>query len=176
MRPVSSDRECVYVVREVKGDLPESAQREPERGLRAVEAVGAAGDEADLVVERLGASLVDAEADRGEDAVAVAADGSAEADERFEAAADQAVEQPIDQHLDVLGAEAGLEDPAGRLFELVGAPHLAARGLDPPACSALLVAQLLGPLQQAPARALEALGGLLVAEAPELVPVRAADL
>ena len=79
---------------EVEGDRPAGEQDEGERGLGGVEAVGAAGDEADLVVERFGAALVDAEADRGEDPVVVLADRFAEPDERFEAAAGQAAEQP----------------------------------------------------------------------------------
>jgi len=101
-------------------------EHERERGLRAVEAVGAAGDQPDLVVERLGAALVDAQADRGEDPVAVSAERFPEADERLEAAAGQAAEQPLDQYLDVVETEAGFEDPAGCFFERVGAPYLAA--------------------------------------------------
>ena len=50
-------------------------------------------------------------------------------DERFQAAAGQAGQQPLDQHLDVLEREADLEDAADGLFERVGAPDLAAGGL-----------------------------------------------
>ena len=130
----------------------------------AVKSVGAAGDEADLVVERLGAALVDAEADRGEDPVAVLADGCAEPDKRLEAAAGQAAEQPVDRHLDIVEVEAGFEDAADGLFERVGAPHLAAGGLDPGEGGGLLVGQALGSLEQAPAGVLETLGGLMVAD------------
>ena len=52
-----------------------------------------------------------AQADRGEDAVAVAADGSAEADERFEAAAGQAAEQPIDETSTSSGLRPGSKIP-----------------------------------------------------------------
>jgi hypothetical protein len=67
---------------EVKGDRAAGEQHERERGVGGVRAVGAAGDEPDLVVQGLGASLVDLEADRGEDPVAVLADRFAELDER----------------------------------------------------------------------------------------------
>jgi hypothetical protein len=68
-------------VREVQGDWSAGEHHERERGFGGVKAVGAANDQADLVVERLGASLVDAEADRREDAVAVLAERPAEPDE-----------------------------------------------------------------------------------------------
>src|SRR3954451_3219002 len=95
-----------------------------------MEAVGAADDQSDLVVERLGAALVDAQTDSGEDAGAVAADRLAEADERLEAAAGQAREEPVDEDLDVGDGEAGREDAADGFFEGVGAPDFAAGGLD----------------------------------------------
>jgi hypothetical protein len=41
-------------------------------------------DEADAAVEAFEAAVVESEADRGEDAGAVAADGARELDERFE--------------------------------------------------------------------------------------------
>ena len=87
---------------EVKGDWAAGEQDQRERALGGVKAVGAAGDQADLVVERLGAALVDAQADGGEDPVAVAADRLAQADERLQSAAGQATEQPVDEDLDVL--------------------------------------------------------------------------
>ena len=64
---------------------PQVSMIERERGFGGVESVGAAGDEADLVVERLGAALVDPETDGVEDPVAVAADRLGEADERARA-------------------------------------------------------------------------------------------
>ena len=89
----------------------------------------AAGDEPDLVVERLGAALVDPEADRVEDPVAVFADRFAEPDEWFEPAAGEAGQQPVDEDRDVFEGEAGFEDAADGFFERVGAPYLAAGGL-----------------------------------------------
>ena len=90
---------------------PQVSMIERERGLGGVKPVRAAGDEPDLVVERFGAALVDAEADRGEDPVAVFADRLAELDERREPAAGQAAEQPVDQDVDVLDREAGSKMP-----------------------------------------------------------------
>jgi hypothetical protein len=120
--------------------------------------------------------LVDAEADRGEDPVAAFADRFPEPDERLEAAAGQAAEESLDQYLDVVERQAGFEDPADGLLERVGAPDLAAGGLDPGEGGGLLVGELLRSLEQRPAGVLEALGGLLVAERAQLVPVRAANL
>ena len=97
---------------QVKGDGSAGEQHERERGLGGVKAVRAAGDEADLVVECFGAALVDPEADRGEDPVAVFADRLAELDERREPAAGEAGQQPVDQELDVVELEAGFEDAA----------------------------------------------------------------
>ena len=99
-------------MREVKGERPAGEQHERERGFGRVKAMGAAGDEADLVVERFGAALVDAEADGGEDPVAVFADRPAEAHERLKSAAGQAGQQPVDQEGDVLERERGPEDAA----------------------------------------------------------------
>ena len=131
--------------------------------MRAVEPVGAAGDEPDLVVECLGAALVDAQADRGEDPVAVTAQRLVEAGERVKAAASETGEEPIDQDLHVLDVNARGEDAAGGFFEFVGAPDLAASRSDPGERDGLLVGELLGVLEQAPAGVFEALGGLLVA-------------
>ena len=112
-----------------------------------MESVGAAGDQSDLVVERFGASLVDPEADRREDPVAVLADRFAEPDERGKAAAGQAGQEPIDQHGDVVEGEAVLEDPAGSFLERVAAPCLAAGGLQPLQRRGLVVGQdFLGAL------------------------------
>ena len=88
------------LVWECEGDG--SAGEHDERGAGGVESVGAARDQPDLVVQRFGAALGDPEADRGEDPVAVFADRLAEADERAEAAAGGAAEEPVDQDGDVL--------------------------------------------------------------------------
>jgi hypothetical protein len=52
-----------------------------------VEAEAAVADQADLAVESLEAGVGQVQADGGEDAVAVAADGAGELDERLELAA-----------------------------------------------------------------------------------------
>ena len=131
-------------MRQVKGDRPAGEHHERECGLGGVKAVGAAGDQPDLVVERLGAPVVDPEADRGEDPVAVFTDRLAELDERGEAAAGEAAEQPIDQEGDVFEREACLEDAADGLLERVRAPYLATGGLDPGEGGRLRVGELLG--------------------------------
>lgn len=72
-----------------------------------MEAVGAAGDEPDLVVQRLGAALVDPETDRLEDPVAVFEDRLSEPDERCQPAPKGAADEPVDQDRDVLERQAG---------------------------------------------------------------------
>ena len=57
--------------------------------------------------------------------------GSRRLDERFQAAAGEAAEEPVDQHGDVVEGEAVFEDSADGFFEGVGAPYLAAGGLQP---------------------------------------------
>ena len=74
-------------VRGLESDRSAGEHDEREGGFRGVKAIGAAGDQADLVVQRFGAALVDAQADRGEDPVAVFADRLAEPDERVQSAA-----------------------------------------------------------------------------------------
>ena len=66
--------------------------------------------------------------------------------------------------------------PRTASFEHVGAPDLAAGGLEPGERVGLLFCELVGLFEQRPARVLEALGGILVAEGAQLVPVVAADL
>jgi hypothetical protein len=107
----------VKLVRQAGRDRAAGEHHEGEGRLGGVEAVGAADDEPDLVVEGFGAALVDAEADGGEDAVAVLADRFAEPDEGLEAAASEAAEEPVDEDLDVGDGEAGREDAAGGFFE-----------------------------------------------------------
>jgi len=57
---------------------------EGDEGRGPVEAKGAVAEQADLAVQRLDPAVGQAEADRGEDAVAVAAEGPGELDERLE--------------------------------------------------------------------------------------------
>ena len=108
------------LVRELEPDRAASEHHECEGGLGGVEAVGAADDQPDLVVERFGAALVDAQAHGGEDAVAVLADRLAEADEGFQAAAGQARQESVDEDLDVGDGEARRKDAASGFFERVG--------------------------------------------------------
>jgi hypothetical protein len=139
-------------------------------------AVGAAGDQSDLVFERFGPALVDSEADRLEDSVAVAADSLGEPDERGQAAALRLVDEPVDQDRDVLERESLGEDRAERLLQGVGAPDLAARVLEPLERGGLLAGEVLGCFEQRPARVFEPSGGGTVANAAQLVPVVAADV
>ena len=67
------------------------------------------------------------------------------------------------------------EDAAEGFFERVGAPYLAAGGLEPGERGGLLVGELGGRLEQCPAGVLEAFGGVVVAEGAQLVPVGSAD-
>ena len=135
----------------MKGDWAAGEQDEGERGFGAVETIGAAGDQPDRVVERFGAALVDAQADRGEDPVAVFAQRLAEADERLQPAAGQSAEKPVDQHLDVVDRQPGSEDATDGFLEFVSAPDLAAGSSDPRERRGLLVGEPLGLLEQAPA-------------------------
>jgi hypothetical protein len=114
----------------LEGDWPAGEHHEREGGVGGVKAVGAAGDESDLVVERFGAALVDPEADGSEDAVAVLADRLAEADERRQAAAGSAACEAIDQEGDVIDRRAGGEDGSEGFLERVRAPCVTARLLE----------------------------------------------
>jgi len=86
--------------------------------------------------------LVDSEADRGEDPVAVFADRFAEPGEGRQAAAGEAAQESVDEDRDVLERKAGLEDRADGFLERVGAPDLAAGGLEAGECGGLLVGEL----------------------------------
>ena len=141
-----------------------------------MEAVGAAGDQPDLVVERLGAALVDAEADRVEDPVAVLADRLAQPDERLKPTAGRSGEEPVDEDRDVLDCQAGGEDRSERFLEGVGAPHLAAGSPEAAERPLLIVVEVLGCFEQRPAGVLEPAGGVLVAEGAQLVSVRPANV
>jgi hypothetical protein len=164
------------LVWECQGDGSAGEHDERERGAGGVESVGAAGAQPDLVVQRFGATLGDPEADRGEDPVAVFADRLAEPDERFQAAAGGAAEEPVDQDGDVLEGEVGSEDGAQRFFERVREPYLTAGVAELAVGDRLLVGQALGSLEQYPAGVLEPLCGLLLAGLAQLVLVVAADL
>jgi hypothetical protein len=130
---------CVEFVWGLEGDRSAGEHDEGECGVGGVKAVGAASDEPDLVVERFGAALVDAEADRGEDAVAVLADRLAQADERLKAAAWGAACEAIDQDGDVVDRQAGGEDGSEGFLVGVGAPCVAAGSLELAVGGGLLV-------------------------------------
>jgi len=70
---------------------------ERERGVGGVESVGAADDELDLVVECFRSGVAEVQAPGGEDALTVFADRASEPQERFESAAGEAGEEPLDQ-------------------------------------------------------------------------------
>jgi len=61
-----------------------------------VESVSAADDQLDLVVERFRGRVGEVQAPGGEDAVSVLADRASEPDERFQPAAGEAAEEPVD--------------------------------------------------------------------------------
>jgi len=81
-------------------DRSAGEEDECECGLGGVEPVRAADDELDLVVQRLRPSVAQVQPAGGEDAFSVLADRAAESDERFQAAAGEAGQQPVDQPLD----------------------------------------------------------------------------
>ncbi len=98
------------LVWEAKGDRAAGEHHQRERGLGGVEPVGAPGDEPHLVVERLNPSVVDAKADRGEDALTVGADGAGEFDERFQPAAGGLDAPAVEQLGRLAGGEVAGED------------------------------------------------------------------
>ena len=70
-----------------------------------MEASGAADDEAYDGVEALGSGVVDAQSDRGEDPVAVFADGFGGLDERGQPRAAGSGDPPVDQLGDGVGVQ-----------------------------------------------------------------------
>ena len=91
------------------------------------------------------------------------ADRAAEPDERSQAAAGQAGQQPVDQLLDGRDREPRREDRADELLHRPCAGDLAASGVEDSERGGLAVGEVLGVLQQRPARVLEGLGGLALA-------------
>ncbi len=65
--------------------------------LRYHSSVGAPDDQFDFVVERFSSCVAELQPTGSEDPVSVFADRASEPDERFQAAARQAREQPVDQ-------------------------------------------------------------------------------
>lgn len=91
-----------------------------------MEAEGAAGDQPDDVVEAFGAAVVDAEFQRGQDAVAVLANRSGDGDEGVDARAGGFADPAVDQLGRVIRVEVAGEDRAEGLLEVVGPPDGAA--------------------------------------------------
>jgi len=102
-------RERLFVW-ECGGDWSAGEVNERERGVGGVKPVGAADDQLHLVVHGFGSGVADLHATGGEDPVSVFADRASEADERFQAAAGEAGEEPVDQLGDRVDVQAGRED------------------------------------------------------------------
>jgi hypothetical protein len=95
-----------------------------------VEASSAAKDQPYDVVEALGPPVVDAQPDRGEQAVAELADGLGCLDERGQAGAAGPRDPPVDEFGDLVGVEVASKDRAKRLLEAVGTPYVAAAAFE----------------------------------------------
>src|SRR6266511_3053575 len=163
------------LVWEAKGDRAAGEHHQRERGLGGVEPVGAPGDEPHLVVERVNPSVVDAKADRGEDALTVGADGAGEFDERFQPAAGGLDAPAVEQLGRLAGCEVAGEDRPQGLLEPIGAPGRTAVAAQLAQGGGLGVGQTLGALEQHPAGAFELLG-LVRVHSAQLVPDLSADL
>ena len=100
---------------------------------------------------RFGSGVAELQASGGEDAVAVLADRASEPDERFQAAAGEAGQEPVEQLGDGLDGEAGGEDRADHLLHRPGARDLPAAGVDRGERVGLAVGEIVGVLQQRPA-------------------------
>jgi hypothetical protein len=87
----------------VEGDRSTGEHDEGEGCVGAVKASSAADDEAYDVVESLGASVVDVQPDRGEQALAELADRLGGLDERGQAGSAGPGDPPVDQLGDLLG-------------------------------------------------------------------------
>jgi hypothetical protein len=141
---------------EVDGAAGEHHQGEG--GLGGVEPERPSDDETYAAVEALETSVREAALDRGEDPVAVGADGAGGLDERFESGALRAGTPPVEQLDGLVSFEVAREDGAKFLLSLVGAPQCPAVGLDRLERDGLPVGEVLWVLQQRPPRTLELLG------------------
>jgi hypothetical protein len=157
-------------------DWAASEVNERKGRLGAVESVAAAHDQLHFVVQGFGSGVAELQAAGGEDAGTVLADRFAEPDERWQAAAGQAREEPVEQLADRFDGQALREDRADHLLHRPGAGDLPAAGLDLRKDGGLLVAEIARVLQQRPAVVLELLGGTALTSVAQLVPVLAADL
>jgi hypothetical protein len=119
-----------------------------------VKAEAAVADESDAAVEAFQAAVGEAEADRGEDAGAVAAQGAGGLDERCEAAAGG----PGDPSVRVRGRARGVLERVEQpelVVEQEGAVEAAVADVDLAKGAELAEALALGSLQQRPAGVLD---------------------
>ena len=130
-----------------------------------MESVGAAGDESDVVVQSFGAGIVYLQPDGGEDAVAEFADGLGGLDERGQAGAAGLGAPAVDELDRLRGGQVAGEDLPEGLFEAVSAPELTAAAAQLAQGGGLLVGEVLGSFEQAPAGAFELLRRVLVGAA-----------
>ena len=122
-----------------------------------MEASGAADDEAHDGVEALSAGVVDAQSDRGEDPVAVLADGLGGLDECGQAGAAGAGDPSVDQLGDGVGVEVAGEDGAEGLLQRVGTPDVASAAFELAQGGGLVIGEVAGVLEQCPAGSFELL-------------------
>src|SRR5680860_1593576 len=118
------------LVREEQGDGSAAQHYESRCGLGGVKAKGAASDQSDGRVSTLDPAVGQAQADGGEDAVAVGADGAAQLDERGQPRALRPAAPAVQEAGDFGGVQVTGEDRAQRLLALVGAPDRAAAAAD----------------------------------------------
>jgi hypothetical protein len=135
---------------------------EGERGLGAVESVGAVEEEADFVVEAFVPAVGHPAAGGGVDAVAVLAYRARGLDELGGATALRAGAPAVQEVADGVGVEVAGEHRAQGLLELVGAPENSAGSLHLPQCLGLCLGEITQVFQQCPAGALEGLGDALI--------------
>jgi len=102
-------RERLFVW-ECECDRSAGEVNECERGLGGVEPEGAADDQLHFVVLRLCPGVAQLQPPGGKDALAVFSDRASEPDERFQAAAREAGQEPIEQLADRSGS--GMESAA----------------------------------------------------------------
>ena len=103
-------------------DRSEGQHDEPEGRFRGVEAIGAVDDEPDAPIEAFVLGIVDAEANRGEDALFVLADRLRDGDEGLEAAPRCLRAEPVKKLADVVLVQVPGEDGTKGLLERLATP------------------------------------------------------
>jgi hypothetical protein len=119
--------------------VPEAEHGDGDHGLGVVEAVGDAGQESDLGVDRLDEAVGHAVLDRSQDSGAVAGDALLEFDERGDPAAAGPGDPGVQVGFGLLDWE--LEDQPESLFEQVGTVELWFAACDPGEFGLLLVCE-----------------------------------